>query len=215
MEIGRLSVDDELNYAGEFEHISLARVLIALGQAQAEDSHIEDALRLLAQMLELAESAGWVAKAIEILVLQAIAFEAVAKDQDALAALKRALVLAAPEGYVRTFVDEGEPMARLLRLAADRGVAPDYVQQLLAAAEASMTPVHPSAAPPHIEPLSDREREVLRLLNTDLSSSEIAAELVVSVNTVRTHIKRIYGKLDVHSRYEAVERAKELNLLSA
>ena len=112
-------------------------------------------------------------------------------------------------------------MAKLLRQAASRDIAPDYVSRLLAAMEPGTafeelppTPL-PARPPAHplIDPLTDRELEVLRLLSTDLSGPEIAEELIVSLNTVKTHIKRIYGKLDAHSRYEAVERAQELNLL--
>jgi LuxR family maltose regulon positive regulatory protein len=119
---------------------------------------------------------------------------------------------------VRTFVDEGEPMADLLREAASRGIAPEYVSRLLGVFEVTehgaleeigtARDVQPLA-----EPLSERELEVLRLLNTSLSSAEMADELVVSVNTVRTHIRSIYSKLGVHSRYEAVDRARELKLI--
>jgi LuxR family maltose regulon positive regulatory protein len=123
------------------------------------------------------------------------------------------LSLAEPEGYVRIFVDEGEPMAELLRHAASRGIAPTYVAKLLAAFEVEGLAVSPSNLQPLIEPLSERELEVLRLLTTHLSSTEIADELVISVNTVRSHIKSIYSKLNVHSRMDAVQRAKELELL--
>ncbi len=202
-----LRADDELNFLRELEHIILARALVALGRERPGSSHIDDAQNLLARLRPAAETAGWMGKAIEILVLQALALQAQGEEEEALAALERALSLAEPEGYVRTFVDEGEPMAKLLRQAEAHGVAPDYVSQLLAAFEIE------TEDEGLVEPLSDRELEVLRLLSTDLSAPEIAAELVVSVNTVRTHIKHIYSKLDAHSRYQAVERAKELDLL--
>ena len=121
--------------------------------------------------------------------------------------LERALTLAEPEGYVRIFIDEGPTMAALL--AAEHRVAPSYVRRLQTAfnrpADNQQT---------LIEPLSDREREVLRLLATDLSGPQIARELVVSLNTVRTHTKSIYAKLAVNSRREAVRRGDELDLLS-
>jgi LuxR family maltose regulon positive regulatory protein len=126
--------------------------------------------------------------------------------------LERALALAEPEGYVRVFVDEGPPMAALLEEAAKRRIAPGYARRLLTAfgpAEVS-APVEQ----PLIEPLSERELDVLRLLATDLGGPEIARELVVSLNTVRTHTKSIYGKLGVNNRRAAVRRAEELALLS-
>jgi LuxR family maltose regulon positive regulatory protein len=150
---------------------------------------------------------------IEILALQALALQRQGDILPAVTALERALSLAKPEGYVRIFVDEGEPMAELLRHAAYRGIAPTYVAKLLAAFELEGLAVSPSNLQPLIEPLSERELEVLRLLTTHLSSTEIADELVISVNTVRSHIKSIYSKLNVHSRMDAVQRARELELL--
>jgi LuxR family maltose regulon positive regulatory protein len=120
------------------------------------------------------------------------------------------LTLAEPEGYVRMFVDEGPPMAHLLEAAAKHGIAPDYVRQLLSALgkPEDRTPVKQAL----IEPLSERELEVLRLLRTDLDGPEIARELVVSLNTMRTHTKNIYSKLGVDNRRAAVRRAEELHL---
>jgi LuxR family maltose regulon positive regulatory protein len=133
----------------------------------------------------------------------------------ALAALERALAVAQPEGYVRTFVDEGLPMAGLLRQALARGSSVEYVRRLLDAFEREAAAL--LSSPPDqaglVEPLSERELEVLRLLSTHLSSTEMAQGLFISVNTVRSHIKNIYGKLGVHSRGEAVARAQKLNLL--
>jgi LuxR family maltose regulon positive regulatory protein len=148
--------------------------------------------------------------AIEIMVLQALAHEAQGDISRALVPLERALTLAEPEGYVRIFVDEGPPMAALLRDAAKHGIAPNYVSQLLTAfgkAE-GRKPVTQLL----IEPLSERELEVLRLLGTELNGPEIAHELMVSPNTMRTHTKNIYSKLGVHNRRAAVRRAEELDL---
>ena len=128
----------------------------------------------------------------------------------ALASLQRAVTLAEPEGYVRIFVDEGPPMASLLRAAAKQGIAPSYVRRLLAAV--NTTEDSTPASQGLIEPLSERELDVLRLLGTDLDGPEIARELVVSLNTVRTHTKNIYAKLGVNNRRAAVRRAKELDL---
>jgi LuxR family maltose regulon positive regulatory protein len=129
----------------------------------------------------------------------------------AMVPLERALALAEPEGYVRKFVDEGAPMAVLLEAAAARGISPSYVRRLLNAfgSNESRTPGKQNL----IEPLSERELDVLRLLATDLGGPEIARELVVSLNTVRTHTKNIYTKLGVNNRRAAVRRAEELDLL--
>jgi LuxR family maltose regulon positive regulatory protein len=127
-------------------------------------------------------------------------------------ALERALSLAEPEGYVRTFVDEGEPMAQLLRRALSQGIAPEYAARLLDAFGEPAAPL-PPAAQPLIEPLTDRELEVLRLIAAGLSNREIAHQLVVAVSTVKTHINHIYGKLDAKSRTHAVAQARALDLL--
>jgi len=217
-----LSVDGELSYHHDLHHINLARVLVAQGVQQPSGPYLDEALRLLARLLEAAEAAGWVHEAIKVLVLQALALQAYGDSEGALAALARALTLAEPGGYVRIFIDEGAPMGRLLRqavvrgIAATHGVAWDYVSKLLAALESETTDerrMPPSVASPLVEPLSEREMEVLRLLTTSLSSTEIAEELFIAPSTVRSHVKSIYGKLDVHSRREAVARAQELDLL--
>ena len=157
---------------------------------------------------------------IEILVLQAIAYHAQGDLPAALLPLQHALALAEPEGYVRMFVDEGPPMAQLLLKAAVSGIMPDYTGKLLAAVEAeqqrsageSPNPTPPASQPP-IEPISQRELEVLRLFKTELSGPEIARELVIALSTVRTHTKSIYSKLNVNNRRAAVKRAEELHLI--
>jgi LuxR family maltose regulon positive regulatory protein len=213
-EESRLSVDGEPGFQYEFAYLTLARVRIA--QGRDDPSRLDEALGLLTGLLEVARAAGAMGYVIEILVLQAMALQAQGKIDQALTPLERALSLAEPEGYVRTFVDEGPPMAQLLRQAVARGIAVDYVGKLLAALEKEtkekqrmMEPFPPSL----VEPLSERELEVLRLLTTHLSSTEIAEELFIAASTVRSHIKSIYGKLNVHSRKDAVRRAKELELL--
>ena len=132
----------------------------------------------------------------------------------------RALALAEPEGYVRLFVDEGTPMARLLYEALSREIVPDYVQRLLGAFPAD-EPVMAEASQPHgpdselIEPLSERELEILQLIAEGLTNQEIASKLYLSLNTVKAHTRNIYGKLDVHRRTEAVARARALGVLSS
>ena len=205
-----LSADDDLSYLREFEHITLARVLLAQYAAERAERPVHDATRLLERLLRAAEEGQRTGSVIEILVLQALARQARGDVPAALASLQRALTLAEPEGYVRIFVDEGPPMASLLRAAAKLRIAPSYVRRLLAAVNKTEdgTPVTQGL----IEPLSERELDVLRLLGTDLGGPEIARELVVSLNTVRTHTKNIYAKLGVNNRRAAVRRARELDL---
>jgi LuxR family maltose regulon positive regulatory protein len=200
----------------KYEQLVLARLLIA-------EARPAEAVALLDGVLPTMEQRRRIGRVIEIHVLKALAFQALGDPTHAMDALERALSLAEPEGYVRSFVDEGEPMGRLLRQAVARGIAVEYANRLLAAlldetkderqkTDADSSPV-PRPSSSLVEALSEREIEVLRLLTTSLSSTEIAEELVISVNTVRSHVKSIYAKLDAHSRYEALARAKELNLL--
>jgi LuxR family maltose regulon positive regulatory protein len=187
-----LSADDEVSYLREFEHITLARVLLAQGT--------ETAAPLLKRLLAAAEAGDRTGSVIEILVLQAL-------TQHALAPLERALTLAEPEGYVRVFLSEGPPMVGLLKAIAKKRASWTYVRRLAGEPHRRITPGL-------VEPLSDRELDVLRLLGTDLDGPAIARELVVSLNTLRTHTRNIYAKLGVNSRRAAVRQAAQLNLLS-
>ena len=205
-----LSVADDLSYLREFEHITLARVLLARYAAERAERSSQEATRLLERLLRAAEEGQRTGSVIEILVLQALAHQARDDIPAALASLRRAVTLAEPEGYVRIFADEGPPMASLLRAAAKQGITPSYVRRLLAAI--NKTEDSTPASQGLIEPLSERELDVLRLLGTDLGGPDIARELVVSLNTVRTHTKNIYAKLGVNNRRAAVRRAKELDL---
>jgi LuxR family maltose regulon positive regulatory protein len=208
----RLSVEDDLSYLREFEHITLARVLLARYKAEASEGSIHEAIGLLERLLQAAVAGQRTGSVIEILVLQALAQQLQGDIPAALVPLERALTLAEPEGYVRIFVDEGAPMEALLEAAANYGIAPGYVHQLLAAfgKAGDSAPVKQDL----IEPLSERELDVLRLLGSDLDGPDIARELVVSLNTIRTHTKNIYGKLGVNNRRAAVHRAEQLDLLS-
>jgi LuxR family maltose regulon positive regulatory protein len=202
---------DSLHYLRQVEYVALGRFYVAQG-------HLDQALEVLEPLSRATERQGWGLLLIEILTLQALALQSQGDLEQALTVLDRALTLGESEGYVRTFVDEGEPMADLLREAASREMAPEYVSRLLGVFEVSEHGALQEVeivrgTQPLAEPLSERELDVLRLLNTSLSSAEMADELVVSVNTVRTHIRSIYSKLGVHSRYEAVDRARELNLI--
>jgi LuxR family transcriptional regulator, maltose regulon positive regulatory protein len=203
-----LSAEDDLSYLREFEHITLARMLLA---RRVQDDR-SMGLELLERLLRSAQDGGRTASVIEILVLQALGHQARGDALAALVPLERALALAEPEGYVRIFVDEGAPMALLLDSAAEHTGVPAFVHRLrwaFGSAEART-----AAKPPLVEPLSERELDVLRLLAGELDGPGIAAELVVSLNTVRSHTKSIYAKLGVNSRREAIRRAAELDLLS-
>jgi LuxR family maltose regulon positive regulatory protein len=201
----------------EQEQLIVTRLRIAQGQAEV-------ALHLLERWQAEAQAQGRGRSTLEILILTALAHFSQQQLPQARQTLREAL--AQPEGYRRLFLDEGAPMAALLQaLLPEVKETPlgAYVQSLLLAfakdeggrMKDETKSFHPSSFIPHplIEPLSDRELEVLRWLNTELSGPEIAAELLVSVNTLKTHLKHIYGKLNARSRYEAVERAKQLNLL--
>ena len=201
-----LSVDDDLSYLREFEHVTLARVLVADharhgGRARASTRRSSSWDACCARR-RTGDRRGSV---IDIRVVEALAHQRRGDLAGALASLEAALGLAEPEGYVRTFLDEGAPMAALLAAAADRGGASPYVRRLLAALGGDPGPhgAGPRRPPALIEPLSSRERDVLRLLGTDLNGPEIARELVVSLNTVRTHTKNLYMKLGVNSRRAA------------
>jgi LuxR family maltose regulon positive regulatory protein len=148
---------------------------------------------------------------IEILILQSAVHSAQGDRPGALACVQRAVSLAEPEGYVRVFIDAGPRLASLLTSAAKVGATRRFVRRLQAAS--TRTEVHSDLAQDLIEPLSKRELEVLRLLGTHLGGPDIARELVVSLNTMRTHTKHIYAKLGVNSRRAAVHQGKQLNLL--
>jgi LuxR family maltose regulon positive regulatory protein len=205
-----LSIDDDLSYLREFEHVTLARALLA--RSRSERPSLDGALGLLGRLLHAAEAGGRRGSVIEILVLQALGQQVRGDVPAALVPLGQALTLAEPEGYARVFLDEDPPMAALLAAAAQRGIATDYVRRLLAAGRGT-EPARSSGAARLIEPLSGREVDVLRLLATDLGGPDIARQLVVSLNTVRTHTKNIYAKLGVNNRRAAVRRAQELHLL--
>jgi LuxR family maltose regulon positive regulatory protein len=184
--------------------ISRTRVLLAQGDPSA-------ALAVLGPLRQQMETKGWADERLKAMILQTIALYAHGEKDKAVQVLGEALALAEPGGFIRLFVDEGQPMEALLREAAKHGTVSNYVHQLLAAfGEAEgRTPVTQLL----IEPLSEREIEVLRLLGTDLNGPEIARELMVSLHTMRTHTKSVYNKLGVNNRRMAIRRAEELGLL--
>ena len=222
-----LDVSDELEYERETDYLLLARLRMAQNKAR-------EAVGLLDRLLAADEEAGRTGNAISVLALQALAHWQLENAELAVSTLDRLLVLAEPEGYVRVFVDESPPMQALLTTwlsspaqqrdarATDGEAA--YVRKLLAAFPAAE--VHPDSSSedtvrektglsrsPLLEPLTTREQDVLELLAAGLSNAEIAARLIVTVGTVKTHIKSIYGKLEAHSRTQAIARAREVDLL--
>ncbi|MEO6310546.1 MAG: LuxR C-terminal-related transcriptional regulator [Leifsonia sp.] len=191
----------ELSYLNEYAHITLARLLIA-------ERH-PDAVGLLDRLCHAAEADGRGRVVTEILVLQSLACSAEGDDARALESLEQALERAQPEGFVRLFVDEGTPMEKLVRLATGKGLSPDFASALLR----EFHPTDETASARGTELLSDRELEVLKLLASELAGPEIARELFVSLNTLRTHTRHIYEKLGVNSRPAAVTRARKLCLI--
>jgi LuxR family maltose regulon positive regulatory protein len=215
-----LQATDELSFPREAEYVILARVRIAQAGAW-----LPQAVELLERLLEDAEAKARLGSVLEILIVRALAHWAQETHSDALATLERALQLAAPEGFVRRFVDEGPVMAAMLQAAHAHGIAPDYITQLLAAflriegrelraeaAESIHTVLRPQSSA-LVEPLSVRELEVLRLIASGKSNAEVARTLVIAISTVKTHTNSIFSKLQVTSRTQAIALARDLQLL--
>jgi LuxR family maltose regulon positive regulatory protein len=217
-----LSPDDDLSYRREFEHLTLARALLARYKTGRADGDLQAGLELLARLLQAADAGGRKGSAIEILVQQALARQAEGDQPRALTSLERALMLAEPEGYMHIFVDEGEAMRLLIsdfRLQIEKRTRGQdrkligYADKILTAFPQPESNIQSPKSKILVEPLSERELDVLRLLRSELSGPEIARELIVSLNTLRTHTKSIFNKLGVNNRRAAVRRAEELDLL--
>ena len=201
----------ETEYIREYEDLTLARVWLSGGRA-------DRALQLLDDLRQSAAAAGRLGSVFEIQALRSVALQALGQRDRALDALESALTRARPEGYVRVFLDAGQPMRALLKLAASRGIEPGYVTRLLAAFDAPAGAVLAASAAaaadqPLVEPLSERQLEVLGWLQQGLTNKEIAQRLYISLPTVKSHTRSIYGKLGVHSRKEAVAKAEALGIL--
>jgi LuxR family maltose regulon positive regulatory protein len=221
-----VAVTDEALYLSEFDHLTLVRLLIAQHRAEPGTGTLVQVGGLLDRLHEAAETYGRAGSLVDIRLLQALAQDAQGHRRQALELLAQALGLAPePGGYVRLFMDEGAPVLSLLRDATERGVAGDAEYQKLARDRARrlLSLAAAPAAPPaessqreatsSAEALSDRELQVLRLLDSELTGPQIARELFVSHNTVRTHTKHIFTKLGVTNRRAAVLRARERGLL--
>jgi LuxR family maltose regulon positive regulatory protein len=230
-----LSFDDAVSQNTYVKHIILARVLLAQARRSPPRPNsarrLEEAVHLLDRLVDLAASTGTARYLIvdlaastgtaryliESLVVRAVALHTLGRSDPAFADVSRALSAAQPEGFVRLFINEGPPIVPLLKRAMDEDAQAGYARRLLAELAKEQpasvpTPKQTSSAD-LLDPLTERELQVLRLLPTHLSSTEIARQLYVSRNTVRSHIGHIYGKLGVHSREGAVQRAQELGLL--
>ena len=217
-------------YLETVQQLTLVRLRLAQHQREPHGRSIEEATERLAQLRAAAEASGWMGDLIEILALQALTLQALGDGAGALAALEHALTLAEREGYIRIFVDEGAPMAALVAQSAEPRAHNDliraYAERLLLAfssEERAETALN-SDAPPvlrstltrtHalVEPLSERELEILQLIAEGLSNQAIADRLVIALGTVKRHINNVYGKLAVQSRTQALVRARELQLL--
>jgi LuxR family maltose regulon positive regulatory protein len=209
--MARVEVGEPVTYIREYELLTFARLLVAEAGAGEGEDRLEQAQRLLDRLLVAAEEGGRDGSVIEILIVQALARHAAGDTDGALQSLDRASALAGAEGAIRVFLDAGPAITPLLRLSARRQSAPAFATELLTAALPAWD--RRPGADGLVEPLSERELEVLRLLRSELSGPEMAAELVVSLNTLRTHTKNIYAKLGVTSRRAALRRAEELRLL--
>jgi LuxR family maltose regulon positive regulatory protein len=208
-----LLVTDSPSFRDMFPYLVQTRLLIAQGK-------LEHALELLANLLSTAEEAKAGRYIIELLLLQALVRQLKGESRQALSSMERALTLAEPEGYTRSFIEPGPVMADLLRGCIAEGIAVTYAGKLLDAIQAdgrdrAGLPTSGGEAQDlrYLDPLSERELEVLRLLTTSLTQREIAEELFISLNTLRSHVKSIYSKLNVHNRMAAVRRAQDLDLL--
>ena len=206
-----LGPDDELDYLREYEHVTLAKVLLAEHRGTGAPGTLRAATALLDRLLASAEAGARGGTVIEVEVLRAVAHRAAGDPRTALAALEHAVDLAEPQGWVRFLLDPGPDLAEVLDELAARRPASAYVRALV------RTPAGPEHVPPRevlVDPLSDRELDVLRLLGSDLDGPAIARQMVVSLNTVRTHTKHIYTKLGVNNRRAAISRGHQLGLLA-
>jgi LuxR family maltose regulon positive regulatory protein len=205
-----LHVNNEISFINHRIYRTLAHVRLVQG-LQGDEEALDEALNVLPRLVKIIEESGAAAYLIDAYIMQALALQAKGKSQQALKPLGRALTLGEQGGFIWVFVREGESMGKLLQEAVIHGGAISYAQKLLQEFDKNRIKVREEEAilPPLAESLTEKEREVLRCLESDSTIPEIADSLFISIGTVRTHIKHIYRKLNAHSRFEAVTRAKE------
>lgn len=201
------------DFVSEMEFISLVRVWIARGSKEKVKSSLDKANHLLSRLADSAQESQRFGRLIEIVVLQAIVLDQLGKGDKALETIEKGISLARNNGYVRIFLDEGLSIQRILHRAQKKGIDLPYMGKLLSEFDnqAPELPVSTTTALP--EPLSDREKEVLKLLPSGMTAGEMAERLIVAKSTIDTHVKHIYSKLGVNRRMDAIQRAKELGLL--
>ncbi len=186
--------------------MSKAQVFLARGDTSS-------ALEILELLQSEADTAHWDGKQLKVMVLQAIAFFDQGEKNKAIQLMGKVLTLTEPEGFIRIFVDEGLPMFRLLSETASRGIMPEYIGRLVTAFKAEKE--GNEEMQPLIDPLSQRELEVLKLIALGLSNHEIGEKLFLALDTVKGHNRRIFSKLDVKNRTMAITKARSLNILSS
>jgi len=202
---------EEIDHLSMIDHIVYARILIA-------QDRMEETIQLLRYLYQTAEGSGRISRSIEIRMLQALAYQSTGQIEQAMESFEHVLNLAEPKGFIRIFVDDGPPIANLLYEALKREIAPEYIRRLLAAFPVT-EPEETNLTKPQvdqsklIEPLSDREIEVLQFIAKGLTNQEISNKLFLSMHTVKTHTRNIYSKLGAHHRAEAVAKARGFGIL--
>ena len=214
-----LTPEDELHYnttekfptAAELAYLTYARVLLAYGQHSASAHHLQAAQRLLTRLESATRAGGRTLRQMEALLLQALVWQAQEEQSQALDCLQQALNTPCQGSYIRLFLDEGTAIASLLSAVASKGICAGKAASLRAQFETQKP--KQSLVQPLMEPLSDREREILTYLATGMTNQAIADELYVSLAAVKWHARNIYGKLVVKNRTQAVAKARELGIL--
>ena len=203
-----LEPDREPEYLHELEYIVLARILITQGKP-------DEAVTLLKHLLEAAEAGGRTSRVIEIFILHALALQAQGDTEHAITKLEKALTLAKPGGFIRTFVDEGPLMEKLLKIIkTEDKILKKYIRKLLAVFGETKSHLSSTKQQPLIEPLRERELEVLHLIAEGLTNRQIASRLFLSINTIKVYTRNINSKLGVNSRTQAVAKARSLEILT-